>query len=129
MKITWKGRWKNGEVTIEAENSEELLSTLTKLGLPESIAENVIDLAKVSSEFPKISGNSGPSQAVRDILSGEWGKTEPRAMKEINAVLEANAIYFSSSSLSGVLTNLVKKGELKRSKKDDQWAYVLLVDT
>ena len=128
MKLTWKGSWKMGDIVLEAENAEELISTLEKLEVIEKVIPRTITLNEVqgdSSGIPKISSSIGPSQAVREVLGSPWGKTESRTMKEINTVLETNAIYFSASSLSGVLTNMIKKGELKRSKKEDQWAYTL----
>ena len=134
MKLTWKGNWRKGEVVIEAESSDELISALNKLELiepagPLSMSDRPLGEGEASSKIPKISGDLGPSQAIREILNTQWGRMETRTMKEINSVLEANAIYFSASSLSGVLTNLVKKGELRRSKKDDQWAYALSTET
>ena len=130
MKLVWKGGWKKGEIVVETESPDELIETLEKLEAVEAVApiSKSPDTSETSSsEIPKISGNLGPSQAVREVLGSTWGRAEPRTMKEINTVLEANAIYFSPSSLSGVLTNMTKKGELRRLKKEDQWAYVLLV--
>jgi hypothetical protein len=129
MKLVWKGSWKEGEIVVETESPDELIGALEKL---ESI-ETVVSISKPTdtsetfpSEVPKISGNLGPSQAVREVLGSPWGRAEPRTMKEIMSVLETNAIYFSKSTLSGVLTNMTKKGELRRPlKKEDQWAYVL----
>lgn len=128
MKLTWRGTWKKGEVIIEAESADELTSTLNKLEAVElatPTSKSVETMVDHSEQTPKISGNLSPSQAVREALKSQWGRSEPRTMKEINSVLAANALYFSPSSLSGVLTNLVKKGELRRSKKKDQWAYTL----
>jgi hypothetical protein len=129
MKITWKGNWKKGEVVIETEDLDELVRILDKLEnieAPVPASKSIGTSQTNSVETPKISGASGPSQAIREILGSSWGRATPRTMKEISAVLQANAIYFSPSSLSGVLTNMTKKGELKRpSKKEGQWAYVL----
>lgn len=129
MKLTWKGNWKKGEITLEAESVDELIGTLQKLESVEAVTavSKPIETSQTDpTEIPRISGNLGPSQAVREVLGSAWGRAEPRTMKEINAILEANAIYFSSSSLSGVLTNMTKKGELRRPiKKEDQWGYVL----
>ncbi len=128
MKVTWRGNWKKGEITLEAESAEEIISALSKLETVEEVVPRLTSIEATqdgSGNTLKISSSVGPSQAVREVLGGVWGKTEPRTMKEINSILETNAIYFSPSSLSGVLTNMTKKGELKRSKKGDQWAYLL----
>ncbi len=132
MKLTWKGSWKKGEITLETESVDELIGTLQKLETVEAVVITPVQKSVEPSytsptELPKISGDLGPSRAVREALGSAWGKAEPRTMKEINAVLEANAIYFSASSLSGVLSNMTKKSELRRpAKKGDQWTYVLL---
>ena len=127
LKLTWKGMLRKGEVIIEAESLEELISTLDKLEIVEPASHPKQEHPSTinSEQTPKMSGNLKPSQAVREALKSEWGLSAPRTMKEITSVLAANALYFSPSSLSGVLTNLVKKGELKRFKKNDQWAYTL----
>ena len=129
MKLTWKGNWKKGEVVIETEDLDELVRILDKLESIEApvLASRSIGTSQTDSvEAPKIAGTSGPSQAIREILGSSWGRATPRTMKEISVVLQANAIYFSLSSLSGVLTNMTKKGELRRpSKKEGQWTYVL----
>ena len=130
MKLIWRGAWKKGEIEVETENAEELIATLNKLESVELVSP--VPTPKMAAapsealiETPMISTDKGPSQTVREILGSPWGRAEPRTMKQITSVLEVNAIFFSSSSLSGVLTNMTKKGELKRSKKEDQWAYTL----
>ena len=129
MKVLWKGTWKKGEISIETESPEELVETLEKLESVEGISPILshTDTTQILSlEKPKVSGNVGPSDAIRQVLGSPWGKAEPRTMAEIIDVLKANAIYFSKSTLSGVLTNLTKKGELRRPiKKQEMWAYVL----
>lgn len=129
MKIHWKGSWKKGEISIETESPEELVETLEKLESVEGVGPISLhtDITQTPSlEIPKVSGNVGPSDAIREVLGSPWGKAEPRTMAEIIDVLKANAIFFSKSTLSGVLTNLTKKGELRRPiKKQEMWAYVL----
>ena len=129
MKLTWKGNWKNGEVIIETEDLEEMVRILDKLEsieAPVPVARAIGFSRTDSGDTPKITGASGPSDAIREVLGTSWGRATARTMKEISAVLQANAIYFKSSSLSGVLTNMTKNGELKRpSKKEGQWAYAL----
>ncbi len=126
MKLTWKGIWKKGEVTIEAETPEELLETLERLksisDIEEPLKEEIIQTEAV--EIPEISGSVGCSEAIRTILQSPWGRREPRTMKEITDILKTNALYFTDGSVSGVLTNMVKRGELRRIKKEGKWAYI-----
>jgi len=129
MKLVWRGNWKKGEIVIEVENTDELVVALEKLESVETVAPMSLslDTSRTSAtETPQVSGNIGPSEAVREVLSSAWGRAEPRTMNEIIKVLEASALYFSKGTLSGILANMTKKGELRRpSKKEDQWAYVL----
>lgn len=128
MKLIWKGNWKKGELSVETESPEELIGALERLESVDAVASfQVTDSSQMPIvEIPKISGNIGPSEAIREVLGSAWGKAEPRTMTEITDVLKQNAIYFSTSTLSGVLSNMTKKGELKRPiKKEEKWAYVL----
>lgn len=130
MKLIWKGNWKKGEITLETESPDELIGTIQKLEAVEAVTPDSKRINPSQAgpfEVPKISGNLGPSQAVREALGSAWGRAEPRTMNEIMKVLEASAIYYSKGTLSGVLANMTKKGELRRpSKKEARWAYVLL---
>jgi hypothetical protein len=122
-KLTWRGNWKEGELLVEVTNPEDLVEALKKLESHGKIS-NIPQKSAIGP--PKISGNVGPSDAVREVLGSQWGRAEPRTMKEIMEVLETNAIYFSGSSFSGVLTHMTKKGELRRPiKKGGKWAYIL----
>lgn len=123
MRFTWKGKWKNGEITIETETLEELNNTLDSL-LSLGEVEGVTDKA-VTKEIPALPAGVGCTQAIRTLLQSEWGRQQPRSMKEIESVLQANALYFSSGTLSGTLNLLTKSGTLRRFKRDGRWVYVL----
>lgn len=127
MKVTWKGNWKKGEILVEAQSVDELIGVLKKLEDQELITPILTEPTEPSTvEIPTISGSPSPSGAIRQVLSSPWGRAEPRTMTEIADVLKANAIYFSDGSLSGTLTYMTKKGDLRRPmKKGGKWAYVL----
>lgn len=65
--------------------------------------------------FPQISRTTQCSEAVTSLLAVEWGKT-PRTISELREAMEANAIFFPKTTLSGVLVWLVKKGIIRRYK-------------
>lgn len=77
-------------------------------------------------EYPKIKQTSQCGEAVVALLSTEWGKT-PRAIGELREAMEANAVFFPKTTLSGVLVWLVKKGELRRWK-DKKRGYLYVVN-
>jgi len=68
-----------------------------------------------SLKYPKISRTNQCGEAIIALLSSDWGKT-PRAIAELREAMEANAIFFPKTTLSGVLVWLVKKGQLRRWK-------------
>lgn len=120
MRFTWKGNWRKGEIVIEAETLEELNDILDKLfPLSEAQATSQIRI----EEFPTLPSGLGCSDALRALLQTEWGK-QPRSMAEIKEVSEANALYFSKGTLSGTLTLMTKRGELRRFKKGGNWVYL-----
>jgi hypothetical protein len=131
MRYTWKGNWRQGEVTIEAENLEELNKALDKLmesvkHLPTVTETGTgIDSAQVAEniKIPSLPAGLGATNAIRALLQSDWGR-QPRTMKEIEEALEANALYFSKGTLSGTLNMMTKAASVRRFKRGGVWAYV-----
>jgi hypothetical protein len=127
------------EVELGGEKSE-VLSTLDELGdivekitgafNEESRAKPVkIENPEEASDtinYPKIERTSQCSDAVVGLLATDWGKT-PRAIGELREAMEANAVFFPKTTLSGVLVWLVKKGRLRRWK-DKKRGYLYVVN-
>ncbi len=80
---------------------------------------------KSSEMYPVIKKAKNCSQAVLKLLKTEWGAWRPRTMSELTKALKANAIHFPSTTLSGVLTWLAKKGKVRRWKTDAGYVYIL----
>jgi len=120
MKFTWKGKWRNGEIIIEAETFQELdtaLRVLTSQG-------DILEFSTRNNEgAPLMPSVKGCSDAIKILMGTDWGR-HPRSMNEIKKALEANALYFSKGSLSGTLTVMTKKGELQRVKENGRWRYL-----
>ena len=81
--------------------------------------------AAPSKMYPSIKKAKNCSQAVLKLLETEWGAWRPRTMSEIVEALKANAIHYPSTTLSGVLSWLVKKGKVRRWKTDAGYVYIL----
>jgi hypothetical protein len=76
-------------------------------------------------DHPKVERTNQCGEAVTSLLSTDWGKT-PRTIGELREAMEANAIFYPKTTLSGVLVWLVKKGQLRRWKdKKRGYLYVL----
>ena len=80
---------------------------------------------KLQKRFPSIKGAKNCSKAVLKLLETEWGAWRPRTMSEIVSALKTNSINYPSSTLSGVLSWLVKKGKVRRWKTDAGYVYIL----
>ena len=89
MKFTWKGKWKEGEVTVEAQTAKELEEALGQLKTLGSLK----GATNEDKNFPEIPNMLGCTGAVRAIMETDWAK-QPRTMAEIKKVLEANNIFF-----------------------------------
>lgn len=129
-----------GEVEVELGGvKDEVLSTLDDL---DGIVGKVSDAFNVGTKsstrkekgpkaqsssvlFPRIARTTQCGEAVVSLLSTEWGRT-PRTISELREAMEANAIFFPKTTLSGVLVWLVKKGKIRRWKdKKRGYLYVL----
>ena len=107
---------------------EEVLSTLDELSvIIDKVSESFrqegnhksrskkIELPSEVQSFPQIPRTTQCSEAVTTLLNSDWGKT-PRSIAELREGMEANAVFFPKTTLSGVLVWLVKKGAIRRAK-------------
>jgi hypothetical protein len=130
-----------GEIEVELGGSlEEVIETLDNLDDIVNKVSTAFKLELSSSkfdkkrnrqvnsdeEFPTIQSTNQCSEAVRSLLSTNWGKT-PRTIGELREAMEANAIFFPKTTLSGVLVWLVKKGTLRRWK-DKKRGYIYVIN-
>ena len=61
--------------------------------------------------------------SITYLLETPWGK-KPKGMSDIREALETNAVYRSTGSIAGTLTQLVQRGELRRIKGENgKWNY------
>jgi len=132
---------KIGDMEVElGGNKDEVLSTLDELssivgkvthafeverlvlpGAPEQRKVEAVSLL----DIPKISRTSKCGDAVVALLTTEWGNS-PRTISELREAMEANAIFFPKTTLSGVLVWLVKKDRIRRWKdKKKGYLYVI----
>jgi len=119
VKVIWKGRWKGGELTIEAESLKELVASLSEL---KSLGNSEGIFTEADTEIPVIAAVRGCVDAIRELMQTSWA-AKPRTMNEIMKALEVNGLYFSKGTLSGTLTSMARKGELRRVKINGRWKY------
>jgi hypothetical protein len=105
-----------------------------QISLDECGAEEALDEAPPVSEsrkaeaptYPQVPRTSKCSEAVSALLNSEWGRT-PRSISELRGALEANAVFFPKTTLSGVLVWLVKRRSIRRWK-DAKRGYLYTVN-
>lgn len=110
------------EVLATLENLNEIVEKFSKAFNYEAKKEEKPNSHLNSQAFPKIARTSQCSDAITSLLATNWGKT-PRTIAEIREAMEANAIFFPRTTLSGVLVWLVKKNKLRRWR-DKKKGYV-----
>ncbi len=83
-------------------------------------------VAKKSSSGKKsktVSG--GTNDRIRKLISEDFF-TNPKTLKEVTDGLATKGHTYPVTSISPALVRLVRRGELRRLKKNDQWTYVNL---
>ena len=135
MTMPFSLRVKFGSHEIEISGTrEEVMKTIEEL--PHLIASvskafDTVNLKVNASQstaftaYPTISSSANCSEAVLKLLKTDWGKQQPRTLPELVKAMKANALHYPSTTLSGVLVWLVKKGKVKRWKTDKGYMYAL----
>lgn len=122
-----------GDFEVEISGSrDEVFKTVEMLPSLMANVSKAFEVAKtseptsnvVASVFPVVSG-SNCSEAVLKLLESDWGG-EPRTLPELVDALKANALHYPSTTLSGVLTWLTKRGKVKRWKTDKGYVYAIV---
>ncbi|NVM29191.1 MAG: hypothetical protein HWN65_10140 [Candidatus Helarchaeota archaeon] len=133
MRLIYKVPWKSGVLSVTSSSFEELSDLIEKLNLDENTSSKLPlkvdhDLTPFQEipDIPTLKGKIGCTEAIREVLKSSWGRKEPRTLTEIKKIFETNAIFFSSGTISGTLTKMAKRGEARRIKNNNQWAYIYI---
>jgi len=83
-------------------------------------------LPAIDEKFPSISVNPDLPcpEAILKLLSTEWGQEKPRKLSELLEAMRVNAIHYPIGTVKGRLTDLTKKGVLRRVKEGREYAYI-----
>jgi len=107
------------EVMTALEDLDEIINKVSNaFGSESSIVREIRDSESSPKGYPTISQTKKCSEAILDLLQTGWGK-EPKTLSELREGMAANAIRFPSSTLSGTLNWLVKRGKLRRWKGEN----------
>jgi len=64
--------------------------------------------------------------AIVKMLDTEWGRAAPRTQGELVEAMKVNAIFFPEGTVKGRLTDLTKKGVLRRIQTERGYGYILV---
>lgn len=85
------------------------------------------DSLEIEAHIPNVAVSPDTScpDAIIKILSTEWGRKTPRKMREILEAMKVNAIHYPIGTIKGRLTDLTKKGVLRRVRVNRAYGYLL----
>ncbi len=126
------------DVMETLEKLPEILKALSEAVKAHSRVEEVKELETgrmkegklMITELPTInvSPNAKCPEVIMKLLGTEWGRSAPRTSKEIMEAMKVNAMYYPEGTVLGRLTDLTKKGVLRRIKTEKGYAYILLTE-
>ncbi len=122
---------KHDEVIDALQNVSHLvLETVQAFGQESSnITQNLQITENTATEtFPSISIDPATPcpDAITQLLSTEWGRKEPRTLGELLAAMKVNAIHYPEGTVKGRLTDLTKRGVLRRISGSKGYEYILI---
>jgi len=119
------------EVMRTLGNISELVSKVTvafgKTSTSTLVQENE-QPSQTPEEFPSVAIDPATScpDAIVQLLSTDWGRMKPRTLGELLAAMKVNAVHYPEGTVKGRLTDLTKKGVLRRIKSGRGYEYILV---
>jgi hypothetical protein len=130
-KVSYTVSWNGGTVHVEADTVPELSKIIGDLRRSLAPGETRLSgpligsTAEQAEEYPQIPEALGCADAIRKLLSTPWGREEARTEAELTKAMRANALNYGHGTISGLLTSLTRRGDLRRLKKGRNYAYVV----
>ncbi len=131
----------NNEVEVSGDH-DEVVSTLQNISelvtkvmaafgsVPTQQIAPESELGEIPSpeEFPSIAIDPATPcpEAIVQLLSTDWGKKKPRTLGELLAAMKVNAIHYPEGTVKGRLTDLTKRGVLRRINGRNGYEYILI---
>ena len=81
-------------------------------------------LFRSDQEYPDLSGDLGCAEAIKETLQSKWGRKNPRTLADLEDVFSTNGLYFPKSTITGNLSRMNKRGDIRRVKRGDLWGYI-----
>lgn len=92
--------------------------------------EHLVTEARPESEeaFPTVTipPDAPCPEVITSLLSTEWGRSKPRTLNNLLEAMKVNAIHYPIGTVKGRLTDLTKRGVLRRIRTNEGYGYILL---
>lgn len=128
-KLVFETSWKGGKLQIHTAKIEELNDLRQQLGLSDRVVQRdpqKNEDTSVSTNYPSLQGHLGCADSIRTLLTSDWGKQEPRNESELNAAMKWNGKHYPHGTISGQLSALHRRQEIRRvTKKGGSYAYAI----
>jgi len=95
---------------------------VTKLGIE---GNKIQTITGEPSNFPTIEHPSSQYDAIIKVIHTDWARKEPRGLNEIHTALAMNAIHIDKTTLGSRLTVLIRRGKIRRVKRNGTYAYTV----
>ena len=109
-------------------NINDIMAKVTRTFTNPSTVQSTLQVppSTTQSKFPSISVSPDTPcpDTILKLLSTDWGREKPRKLRELLEAMKVNAIHYPIGTVKGRLTDMTKKGFLRRVREGREYAYI-----
>ena len=109
-------------------NINDIMAKVTRTFTNPSPVQSTLQIPQTTStsKFPSISVSPDTPcpDTILKLLSTDWGREKPRKLRELLEAMKVNAIHYPIGTVKGRLTDMTKKGFLRRVREGREYAYI-----
>lgn len=109
-------------------NINDIMTKVTRTFATPSTIQSTLESppSNPKSKFPSISVSPDTPcpDTILKLLSTDWGREKPRKLRELLEAMKVNAIHYPIGTVKGRLTDMTKKGFLRRVREGREYAYI-----
>lgn len=116
------------DVMDALDNINDIMTKVTRTFTSSSTVQSTLQIPSTTtkSKFPSISVSPDTPcpDTILKLLSTDWGREKPRKLRELLEAMKVNAIHYPIGTVKGRLTDMTKKGFLRRVREGREYAYI-----
>jgi hypothetical protein len=109
-------------------NINDIMAKVTRTFTNPSTVQSTLQVppSTTKRKFPSISVSPDTPcpDTILKLLSTDWGREKPRRLRELLEAMKVNAIHYPIGTVKGRLTDMTKKGFLRRVREGREYAYI-----